>query len=127
MTRNRRSARGFSIIETLAALSLLAIATAASVSLSVTTMRQTSANRAGLAAAFLAQQEMEHIRGHDYQNMANETYTQVVDGMTFTVNGQVASDTPVSGVSTVTVTISWTGNFGAKSYAIQSYFTDITA
>ena len=73
------------------------------------------------------QQELEHMRGHDYQNMASETLTQDVDGMTFTITTNVKNDIPVLGVTTITVTVSWTGNFGPKSYAIQSYYTDITA
>jgi prepilin-type N-terminal cleavage/methylation domain-containing protein len=125
--RTRWRQRGFSLPEVLASLTLFALVAAATVSLSTTTVRHTADNRAGLAAAFLAQQEMEHMRGHDYENMGSETYSQVVDGMPFTVNANVVTDQPISGVATITVSVSWQGPYGAKHYAIQSYFTDITA
>jgi prepilin-type N-terminal cleavage/methylation domain-containing protein len=127
MRTARRRRRGFTVLEVLAALTLFALAAAATVALAVTSVRQASANRQGMAAAFLAQQELERMRGHDFQNMQSETLTQVVDGTTYTITATVNTATSMGpNIADVRVTVSWSGPMGPKTYAAESYFTDIT-
>jgi prepilin-type N-terminal cleavage/methylation domain-containing protein len=127
MRTRRRRRRGFTVLEVLAALTLFALAAAATVALAVTSVRQASANRQGMAAAFLAQQELERMRGHDFQNMQSETLTQVVDGTTYTITATVNTATAMGpNIADVRVTVSWAGLMGPKTYAVESYFTDIT-
>ncbi len=127
MRTRRRRRRGFTVLEVLAALTLFALAAAATVALAVTSVRQASANRQGMAAAFLAQQELERMRGHDFQNMQSETLTQVVDGTTYTITATVNTATSMGpNIADVRVTVSWSGPMGPKTYAAESYFTDIT-
>jgi prepilin-type N-terminal cleavage/methylation domain-containing protein len=127
MRRARHGRQGFTLVEVLAALTLFALAAAATVALAVTSIRQASANRQGMAAAFLAQQELERMRGHDFQNMQSETLTQVVDGTTYTINATVNTATAMGpNIADVKVTVTWSGPMGPKSYAAESYFTDVT-
>jgi len=122
-----RRARGFTLIETLAAMTLFAIVAAAVSSLAVTATRRTTENRHAMSAAFLAQREMEHIRGLDYPSIVAESLSVALGGQNFTISTSVTPDMPVANVKTVTVTVTWTGPEGAKSYAVTSYYTDVTA
>lgn len=124
---DRRRARGFTLVETLAAMALFAIVAAAVSSLSVSATRRAMQNRHAMSAAFLAQQQMEHVRGLDYANIANDSSTITMAGQSFTVATAVTADAPVVNVKTVVITVSWTGPEGAKSYAVTTYYTDVTA
>ncbi|HLK11171.1 MAG TPA: prepilin-type N-terminal cleavage/methylation domain-containing protein [Candidatus Binatia bacterium] len=127
MRPRRRWSAGFSLIEVLAALTLFALAAVATVALAVTSMRQTARNRQGMAAAFLAQQEMEHMRSHDFQNMQSETVTQTMDGTTYTITATVnTAGAQGPNIADVQVSVAWTGPLGPRTYAIESYFTDVT-
>jgi prepilin-type N-terminal cleavage/methylation domain-containing protein len=125
--RRRAGAHGFTLVETLAAMTLFALAAAAVSSIAITATRRTTQNRHAMSAAFIAQQEMEHLRGLDYANLVSETLSVPLGGQTFTVNSVVTPDLPVLNVKTVVVTVSWTGPEGSKSYAVTTYYTDVTA
>jgi len=128
VTRKRRAGtRGFTLVETLAAMTLFALAAAAISSMAVTATRRTTENRHAMSAAFIAQREMEHLRGLDYASLVSESLSVPLGGQTFTVNSVVTPDAPVLNVKTVVVTVTWTGPEGSKSYAITTYYTDVTA
>ena len=126
--RRRAQTRGFTLIETLAAMTLFAIVAAAISSMAGAAMRQTDRNKHGMAAAFIAQRQMEHVRGLDYPSIvANTQSISMGPHETYTVTTSVVDNQPVANVKTVTVTVTWTGPEGPKSYAITTYYTDITA
>lgn len=129
MTPTRRKrARGFTLVETLAAMTLFAIVAAAISSIAGAAMRHEQRNRHAMGAAFLAQRQMEHVRGLDYPSIQNDTQTISLGPYeTYTVTTTVLDNQPVTNVKTVTVTVGWTGPEGSKSYAITTYYTDITA
>lgn len=127
ITRRSRRTRGFTLIETLAAMTLFALVAAAISSMAGAAIRRTSENRHAMSAAFLAQRQMEHVRGLEYANIADESQGVTLAGESFTITTAIVPDSPVANVKTVTITVSWTGPEGAKSYAITTYYTDITA
>jgi Tfp pilus assembly protein PilV len=126
MKRRRENQRGLSLLEALAATTLFALVSAAMGTLALGSIRATTFNRHATQAALLAQWEMERIRALDYASMVNQSSTKTVEGQSYTVATQVEDDTPAANMKRITVTASWTGPEGAKSYATQTIYTDIT-
>ena len=127
-TRRRPRTQGFTMVETLAAMTLFAIVAAAISSLAGSSMRHEQRNKHAMGAAFIAQRQMEHVRGLDYASIVYDS--QIVSlgpNESYTVVTTVLDNQPVTNVKTVTVTVSWSGPEGNKSYAITTYYTDITA
>ena len=124
MTRTR--CRGGSLLEVLAAMSLFALVASGTAKLAVGSMRQTVQNRHGTAAAMLAQKRLEELRGLSYAEMLPGSTSTTVDGLVYVVATSVLQDTPAPGMKQLTVTVSWTGPGGAKSYAVQTIFTAVT-
>ena len=117
-TRKAR-ARGFSLVEALAATTLLAVAMMALNMTSISLARGTkTADGYGVATA-LATEQLEIVRampvgsaGHNPGSYASADNPLTADGQaggkytrTWTVS---ANDVPANGIRTVTVTVSWT-------------------
>lgn len=124
MTRTR--CRGGSLLEVLAAMSLFALVASGAAKLAVGSMRQTVQNRHGTAATMLAQKRLEELRGLAYADMLPGSTSTTVDGLVYVVATSVLDDTPAAGMKQLTVTVSWTGPGGAKSYAVSTIFTAVT-
>ena len=117
-TRRNRE-RGFSLIEALAAATLLAAAMMALNMTSISLARGTKTADSYSAATALAQEQLEIIRampvgsaGHNPGNYASASNPLTADGLaggkysrTWTVS---ANNVPANGLRTVTMTVSWT-------------------
>jgi type II secretory pathway pseudopilin PulG len=126
MTRSRKT-RGSSLLEVLAAVSLFSLVASGVGVLAVGSIRQTVVNRHGTAAAMLAQERLEELRGLDYPSVLPYSTTRTVNGLTYTVSHSVLDNNPASGMKTITATVTWNGPGGAKSYAVRTIFTSITS
>ena len=126
MMRRRKHQRGFSILEALAATTLFALVSAAMGTLALGSIRATTFNRHASQAALLAQEEMERVRSLDYSLMVNQSTTKTMGAQSYTVATVVETDVPAANMKRITVTSSWVGPEGAKSYATQTIYTDIT-
>jgi len=122
----RRNARGFSLLEVLFAMTLFALVGTAVNVLAIQSMRHTLHNYHGTYAVLLAQQQVENLESADYATIANSNTVTTINGLNYTVNTNVATDTPASGMKQVTVTITWTGLEGNDSYAVQTIFTQLS-
>ena len=125
--KNRRRQQGVSLLEVLAAMVLFALVASAVGALATQSMVHTTRNRHSTSAALCAQQELERLRGLPYAQMASRTTTMTMGGQSFSVASTVQADTPVANVATITVTVTWTGPEGARSYVVQTLFTSITS
>ncbi|HUM00284.1 MAG TPA: prepilin-type N-terminal cleavage/methylation domain-containing protein [Mycobacterium sp.] len=125
--KNRTRQRGVSLMEVLAAMVLFALVASAIGALATQSMVHTVRNRHSTNASLIAQQELERLRGLDYVDLASSTSTKSMAGQTYTVVSNVASNTPATSMSTITVTVSWDGPEGARSYVVQTIFTSIDA
>jgi len=123
----RRGERGFSLLEVLAGMSLFAVVASSVGVLATQSMRQTTANRHGTAAALLAQQEMERVRELEYADIVSASTSATMSGHTYVITTGVLNDTPAANMKQITVTVTWTGPEGSKSYAISTIYTDVTA
>ena len=114
----RRSARGFSLIEAVAATSFLALALMAFAANTITLTHNEKSADSTSAAHALAQQTLEQLRSApfgalavapgNYTDPANPLRADGTAGGTFTRRWVVSgNDSPASGLRTVTVTVSW--------------------
>jgi type II secretory pathway pseudopilin PulG len=123
----KRNTRGSSLLEVLSAISLFSLVASGVGALAIGSIRQTTVNRHGTAAAMLAQQRLEELRGLDYAQVLPYSTTATVNGLTYTVSHSVLENNPAAGMKTITATVSWNGPGGAKSYAVRTIFTSISA
>jgi len=119
--------RGFSLLEVLSAMTLFALVASAIGALATGSMRHTIRNRHATAAAMLAQQRLEDLRALAYADIAGGTSTATVGGQSFSVGTSVLADAPGANMKTITVTVSWTGPEGTRSYAVQTIYTAVTS
>lgn len=130
-SRDRSRQRGFSLLEALAAASLLAIAFLALNMTSITLARGTKTADSLSAAAALAQETIEQVRNQPLGSVAHNAGNYVdpnnpiqadgTPGGIFTRTWNVSvRDTPDFGLRTLTVTVSWTDT-GAHSMQLASY------
>ncbi len=124
-TRPGHGERGLSLLEVLAAMTLFAIVAAGTGALASQSIRRTVENRHASAAALLVQRELERVRSLDYASIAAATSTQTLAMQSFTVTTGVQDNTPAANMKRITVTVSWTGAEGSKSYSVQTIFTDV--
>ena len=122
----RRRQRGISLMEVLAAMSLFAVVASGVGALATGSLRYTTLNRHGTAAAMLAQQQLEDLRSLDYASILPGSKSATVAGQLYTIGTGVLADNPAAGMKKITVSVSWTGPEGNKSYAIQTIFTAVT-
>lgn len=123
--RRRRRQAGASMIEVLAAISLFALVAAAVATLTGQSIRRTIENKHGTQAALIAQDQLEQMRGLDYDDIAASNGTVVHDGQQYDVTTNVQDGVPDDGMKTITVTVDWTGPEGAKSYEIETIYTAV--
>ncbi len=123
----RRRSRGFTLLEVLVSLSLFGLVASGIGALAAQTMVRTIENRHSTAAALLAQQELERLRGLEYADVAPLSATTTMGGRSFTVVDTVLNNNPAANMKKITVTVTWRGPEGPRSYAISTIYTDVTA
>lgn len=122
----RRSQRGFSIIEVLASLTLFMIVAGAVTAFSRSSLRSSVTNRHASNAAFIAQEQIETLRGLDYPSIVSSTTSVSIAGQNYTLGTVVVNNSPAAGMKDITVTVRWTGPEGPRSYAIRTIYTSLT-
>ena len=124
---SRRRQRGFTLVEVLAGVTVFAIVASAMGLFATQSMRRTTENRHSTAAVLLAQQELERLRGLDYPQVVGGSSPATMGGQSFTITTGVQADVPDPNMKQISVTVSWTGPEGARSYALRTIFTDVTS
>ena len=116
------SKKGFSLIELLVALSILAIGLLGIIPLAITTIRLNAFQNQMLNAKYLAERQAEYLRSislnspdltndndnNDLDNTINPDHniTMIMDGTTYNIMWNVAEDS--SGVRIVNIIVQWT-------------------
>ena len=119
------SDRGVSLLETLVALSLFAIAAGTMGNFLVQQIRMASTNHNFTTAYAYAEQELEDIRALDYADIVSRTSSHPAGSLTFTTDTQVVANDPAPNMKKITVTVSWTEPGGARSVALNTIYTAI--
>jgi prepilin-type N-terminal cleavage/methylation domain-containing protein len=123
----RRREEAFSLLEVLTAITLFALVAAGVSSLATGSMLRTTENRHYAAAALIAADRLEQLRGLEYDDIQPSSSSTTMGGQAFDIGVDVQPDTPAAGMKQITVTISWTAPEGAKVYEVETIYTDITA
>ena len=107
-----RNNQGFTLLETLIALTILAIGLLGLLGLQVTAVKGNKSGFLISTAAALGQQRIEELKelssGNALLTAGNHADgTTAVQGTTYTRSYVIQDNTPIQGVSTLTITISW--------------------
>jgi len=121
-----RSTKGFTLIEILIAVTLLAIGLLGMAGLTVGVMKGNSVSSQLTAATALAQDKMEDIKRMKYgdvtpANLLPEDYNSISGYANYKRDTDIDVDTPSVGMKTVTVTVSWDSD--ASSIAVETILT----
>jgi type IV pilus assembly protein PilV len=115
-----KDSRGFTLLELMIALVILAIGLLGLASLQVMAIKGNSYGQEMTVASTLAQNELEQLR-QTTGTLANGTDT-VTDqnGITYTRTWTVTLNSPQAGATTLLITISWAGPMGTGGQATRS-------
>jgi type IV pilus assembly protein PilV len=118
--RQLRDSKGFTLLELMIALVILAIGLLGLASLQVMAIKGNSYGQEMTVASTLAENQLEQLR-QTTGTLVNGTDT-VTDqnGITYTRTWTVTLNTPQQGATTVLITISWTGPMGTGGQATRS-------
>ncbi len=125
MRTPRANERGTSLMEVLCAMTLFALVASGVAAMAANSMRATANNRQSTSAQMLAQEELESLRGLDYGDLATRDRSVEMSGETFDIHSEVIANNPASGMSHITVTVTWESPFGSRDYEIETIFTSI--
>lgn len=113
--------RGFSLIDVLIGLVLLALALMFGLQVSIAASRVTQSNMYISSAANLAEVKIEELRNLDYDQVISGADAGTINDLgeangRFTRAWVVTEDLPVAGMKEVTVTVSWDQMGAASSF-----------
>ncbi len=131
------SAGGFSIIEVVASLAIFGIVAAGLAAGSVATTRHNRVSHQLSAATTLAQDQIEQLRALDpgvnplalaagsHEDPNNPMTVAGATGGPFTRRWTVTRDSPIPGLATVTVTVSWTDEV-SRTVRLMAYVCQVS-
>jgi Tfp pilus assembly protein PilV len=123
-SRLRLRPRGFSLVDVLIGMVVLAIALMSAFLLSIETSRLTSQNMHLSAATALAEFKLEELRNTNFASIVTGSDSGTIDeqgnpGGIFSRAWTVADNLPVTGLKTVAVTVSWTQWAQTRTYVLS--------
>lgn len=118
-----RDERGFTIVETMVAISIMAVAFLGMAGVhSVSSRAQSLGQNQGLAR-FVADQQLELMRRTAIGDVDAYSGSTVVQGVSFTIQRTVSN---VAMGRKVTVTTTWTDRFGPQSLTLTTVVSQVT-
>ncbi len=119
MKKRKIDKNGFTLIEVMIAILILAVGMMAMALLQITAIRGGSFANQVTQASIYGQDKIEEIKNTTYASVTNgnDTITSG-NGVTYSRTWTVTVDSPYTGSKTVNLTVSWTGPQG-NSHSIQ--------
>ena len=120
----RRGENGFTVVEVLVAVVILAFVLTAVNALLVAGVTQAAVSKRATDAAAAAQQELETLRDLSYASILSAPSKTVTVGThTYTVNRVVTDNDPQPNMKRITVTVTWNLQ-GVRSYVAETIYAD---
>ena len=129
MRQQQRVSTGFTLVEVLVAMMIFAVASLAVSSLLVKSTKLIAENNLSTQAIALAQEQVEKLRDVPVATMADLASTAVSNKgtVTFNINRDIIQNTPLAGVNTLVITVTWTQQGVTKSYETRTIFTQVSS
>lgn len=115
-----RNRRGFTLIEIVVAIVMLAFGVLASASLTAALMASNRGVTNRTRATETLRLKVEELQSERYAEIGNGNDTATVGGVTFNRSWTVAANSPVANTKTVTLTVSWTDRQGNHTLSTQT-------
>jgi len=108
---------------------IFAVASLAVSSLLVKSTKLIAENNLSTQAIALAQEQVEKLRDVPVATMADLASTAVSNKgtVTFNINRDIIQNTPLAGVNTLVITVTWTQQGVTKSYETRTIFTQVSS
>lgn len=120
----RHGEHGFTVVEVLVAIVILAFVLTAINALLVAGVTQAAVSKRATDAAAVAQQELETLRDLSYASILSAPSKTVTVGThTYTVNRVVTDNDPQPNMKRITVTVTWNLQ-GVRSYVAETIYAD---
>jgi type IV pilus assembly protein PilV len=118
VTINLQNDKAFSLIEVLLSISIMAIGLLGLAALQVTATNGNAQAKKNSLAVSLAEDKIEHYKYAQYADIPAgvETETELPAGAIYTRTTTVEDNTPITGLKTVTVTVTWQNGTKSVSY-----------
>ena len=118
MTVSRmHNCKGFTLVEIMVAISILAIALLGLISVTVMIIKSNTFSKSMTTATTLADDKMEQLKKTSYASLASGTDTlESIYARTWTVT----QNSPASGMKTVVVTVQWNWQGVARNVTVRS-------
>jgi len=122
-----RDQRGVTLIETVVALGLFAMAAATTATFLVAQVRYASDNNLQTKAYSLAEEELEYLRSERFNDMAGGSKLVTVGAVKYNIVDTVTDDTPANGLKTIKINVGWNDQAGARNVQVQTVYTEVRA
>ena len=123
MPHRRSDERGFTIIETMAAILILAVAFLGLAGVQAVSSRAQSLGQNQGLATYVADQQLELMRRSQFANVTEYTGSQTVEGVTVNVQRTV---TAIGSNKRVQVIASWNDRFGPHAITLATIVSQVT-
>lgn len=121
MSVNRlRGSRGFTLIEIVVAIVMLAFGVLASASLTAALMASNRGVTNRTRAVETLRLKVEDLQSVIYPRITNGNDTATVGGVTFNRSWTVTANSPVTNTKTITLTVTWTDRQGTHTITNQT-------
>ena len=121
-SRNLLNHHGSTLTESLVAISLFGLASAAIGDLLTSTIQRERTNGTTTTAVCLAASELEDLHAQDYDAIASHSLTKIVGGAIYNVQTTVITDSPETSMKSVTTKVTWIEARGPKSYLLDTIY-----
>ena len=123
LSKRIRCESGFTIIETMAATLIMAVAFLGLAGVHTLSSRAQALGQNQGLATFIANEQIELMRRSAFANVVSTTDSAEVEGVAFTIN-RVVTNADLS--KRVTVTVSWDGRLGQREVVQTSLVSQVT-
>ena len=117
--------RGSTLLESLVALALFGVSSAAIGTLLTEHIRAQTSNVTQTTAVALAERELEDLRAMDYADIAARSSTKTVASMAYTLTTRVDANVPAVNMKSITTAVSWSEPNGSRTVTLNAIYTAV--